>query len=81
MAAGVLKGAKVYPQNPAQYYADLDMLTHTPQFQSVFFDSSGCVKKVECIRVHGATDRVPHMRRSAFGGQLATSKGVIWLHL
>ena len=34
MAAGVVMGAKVCPKNSAKHYADLNMLTHTPQFQS-----------------------------------------------
>ena len=35
------------------------MLTQTPEFRSVFFDTSGCVKKVERIKVDGATDEGP----------------------
>ena len=41
MCAGVVKGSKVFPKNPAQHFADLHMLTQLPAFKSVFFNVSG----------------------------------------
>ena len=58
MVAGIVKGSKVYPKNPPPH-ADLEMLTHTADFKSVFFDSSGSVKAIEYIRVDGGSDEGP----------------------
>ena len=41
MCAGVVKGSKVFPKNPAQHFADLHMLTQLPAIKSVFFNVSG----------------------------------------
>ena len=60
MCAGVVKGSKVYPKNPAQHYADIEMLSNIPDLQSVFLHpSSGQPKQIECVRVDGATDEGP----------------------
>ena len=59
MAAGIVKGSKAFPKNPAQHFADLKMLTQLPTFESVFFHSSGPVKAIECIRVDGSCDEGP----------------------
>ena len=59
LSAGVVKGSKVFPKNAAQHYADLEMLTRMPAFKSVFFNSVGSVKDIECVRVDGAGDEGP----------------------
>jgi len=57
MCAGVVKGAKIFPKNPAQHYADLKMLSKVPELQSVFMNpSTGIQKRLDCVRVDGATD-------------------------
>lgn len=53
ICAGIVKVAKVFPKNPAQHFADLEMLSGQPEFHSVFRNSLGC------IRVDGATDKGP----------------------
>lgn len=59
MCAGV-KGAKIFPKNPAQHYADLKMLSKVPELQSVFMNpSTGIQKRLDCVRVDGATDEGP----------------------
>ena len=55
----MVKGSKVFPKNAAQHYADLEMLTRMPAFKSVFFNSVGSVKDIECVRVDGAGDEGP----------------------
>ena len=57
--AGVVKAAKVFPKNPTQHFADLQMLTEKPEFSTVFYTDSGSPKQIECVRVDGATDEGP----------------------
>ena len=59
VCVGVVKAAKVFPKNPAQHFADLEMLSNVPDLQSVFTTSSGKPKAIECIRVDGASDEGP----------------------
>lgn len=60
MCAGVVKASKVYQKNPAQHFADFEMLSSQPEFHSVFNNATtGCPKRIECIRVDGATDEGP----------------------
>ena len=60
MCAGVVKGSKVYPKNPAQHYCDLEMLCEKEEVKEAFTNpSSGYPKKIECIRVDGASDEGP----------------------
>ena len=60
VCVGVVKGAKSFPKNPAQHYADLKMLSNVPELQSVFTNSAtGKPKRIECVRVDGATDEGP----------------------
>jgi len=60
MCAGIVKATGVFPKNPFQHSADLEMLELTSQFKPMFFDPSTDVKKpVECFRVDGASDEGP----------------------
>lgn len=60
VCAGVVKGSKVYPKNPAQHYCDLEMLCKKDEVKDAFINpSSGCEKMIECIRVDGASDEGP----------------------
>jgi len=36
---GVVKASKIFPNNPAQHFADLEMLSNSPDLQSVFTTS------------------------------------------
>lgn len=36
VCAGVVKGSKIYPKNPAQHHADLIMLTKQDELKQVF---------------------------------------------
>ena len=47
----------MFPKNPAQHFADLNMLTRIPVFKS--FKSNGSVKDIESVRVDGAADEGP----------------------
>jgi len=43
-----------------KHFADYEMLSLQPEFQSIFNNqSTGCPKRIECIRVDGATDEGP----------------------
>ena len=57
--AGVVKAVKVFPKNPAQHFADLQMLPEEPEFATVFYSDTGSPKQIECVRVDGATDEGP----------------------
>lgn len=59
LCAGIVKAAKVYPKNPTQHYADLEMLCDIPELQSAFTTTAGLPKRIECVRVDGATDEGP----------------------
>ena len=57
MCAGIVKAAKIYPKNHMQHYADLNMLSHSPQLQSAFLNSVTALEmRVDCIRVDGASE-------------------------
>ena len=56
--AGVVKGSKVYPKNPTQHYSDLVMLSQQKELVHAF-KNNGIPKRIECIRVDGATDEGP----------------------
>ena len=57
MCAGVVKATGVFPKNPFQHSADLEMLELTPEFKPMFFNPSTDIRKpVECFRVDGASD-------------------------
>ena len=50
----------MYPKNPAQHFADLEMLSKMSDLQSVFNNSSTCKPKaVECVRINGASNEGP----------------------
>ena len=56
---GVVKASGLHKKNPAQHAADLDMLQNLEALKPVFFQDSGKVKDIECIRVDGASDEGP----------------------
>ena len=57
MCVGVVKAPGVFPKNPAQYAADLNMLEQ--QVGVAFQDQAGDHTPIHCIRVDGATDEGP----------------------
>lgn len=58
--AGVVKAAKIYPKNPAQHFADLEMLNNSLELKSAFSNPlTGQPKRIDCIRVDGAGDEGP----------------------
>ena len=60
LCAGVVKPAKVYPKNPAQHYADLQMLNAAPELEPAFVNPlTRKPKEIECIRVDGVGDEGP----------------------
>ena len=60
LCAGVVKGAKIYPKNQTQHYADLEMLSDAAELHPAFTNpSTHNPKRLECIRVDGATDEGP----------------------
>ena len=59
LCAGVVKVAKIYPKMK-QHYADLEMLSDTPELCSAFTNPlTGNPKRIQYIRVDGATDEGP----------------------
>ena len=55
--AGVVKAAKIYPKNAMQHYADLNTLSKSPELHFAYLNTvTGQEKKVDCIRVDGASD-------------------------
>ena len=60
LCAGIVKASKIYPKNPAQHYADLQMLQNSDEFKIGFLNpKSGMKKKIACIRVDGGGDEGP----------------------
>ena len=60
LCAGVVKGTKIYPKNQTQHYADLEMLSDAAELHPAFTNpSTHNPKRLECIRVDGATDEGP----------------------
>ena len=60
LCAGIVKASFIYPKNPAQHSADLDMLEEREELKRAFVNpSSGQPKNIECIRVDGAGDENP----------------------
>lgn len=55
----VIKESGLHQKNPAQHVADLDMLQSLDALKLVFYQDSGKVKDIECIRVDGALDEGP----------------------
>ena len=49
----------MYEKNPAQHSADLPMLQDIPELQPAFTNPDGGPKKIECVRVDGASDEGP----------------------
>lgn len=59
MCCGVVKGAGVYPKNPAQHMEDFEMLEKCDSLQPLFINPDGKSKLIECIRVDGGGDEGP----------------------
>lgn len=60
MCAGVVKGAGVFPKNPAQHASDYEMLERSDVMQPAFMNpTTGGPKILECARVDGSTDEGP----------------------
>ena len=60
LCAGVVKAAGIYEKNPAQHYADLEMLEKVNELQPTFINvHSNTNKKIGCVRVDGAADEGP----------------------
>ena len=58
--AGVVKASGIYPKNPAQHAADLQMLEDSEELHNLFYNpESGNRKAVECVRVDGAAVEGP----------------------
>jgi hypothetical protein len=60
ICVGVVKAVPIHQKNPAQHYADLQMLAKEPLLKHVFYNSeTGHPKLIDCIRVDGASDEGP----------------------
>ena len=60
VCVGIVKAVPLHHKNPAQHFSDLVMLSETAILQPVFQDKSlGVPKRIDCIRVDGATDEGP----------------------
>ena len=60
LCAGVVKASKIYPKNPSQHLADLEMLEASEELQPAFYNpKTKRRKKIECVRVDGAGDEGP----------------------
>lgn len=55
----VVRASGLYKKNPTQHTADLDMLQNLEALKPVFFQDSGKLKEIECIRIDGASDEGP----------------------
>ena len=67
LCAGVVKGAGVYPKNPAQHMSDFEMLEKSGELEAAFLNSSTKQPKyIECIRVDGASDEGPSHQEVQF---------------
>lgn len=57
---GIVKAAGVFPKNPAQQLADIEMLEGTTEVAPAFLNPvTEQRKQIECIRVDGACDEGP----------------------
>ena len=60
VCAGVVKASGLYPKNPAQHAADIEMLEELLQMNPAFTNPiTSQRKEIECIRVDGASDEGP----------------------
>jgi len=60
LCAGVVNASGLYPKNPAQQAADMEMLEELPQIKPAFINpiiNHG--KEIQCIHVTGASDEGP----------------------
>ena len=60
ICVGVVKGAGVYPKNPAQHAADIAMLEDQDAIRPALINpTTGQAKLLLCVRVDGSTDEGP----------------------
>lgn len=60
ICGGVVKAKKLFPQNPAQHYADILMLEKHEDMKPAYLNPlTGKQKDIECIRVDGGGDEGP----------------------
>ena len=61
LCTGVIKASKVYPKNPSQHLAELELLESSDELQPAFLNPKTTCnkrKRIECVRVDGAGDSV-----------------------
>lgn len=56
---GVVKAIPVHHKNPAQHFADIEMLSTKENLAPVFHSKDGIDKSIDCIRVDGSSDEGP----------------------
>ena len=60
LCAGIVKASGVFPKNPSQHAADLELIKSKLTLLPAFVDPrTGLPKQVYCIRVDGASDEGP----------------------
>ena len=60
LCAGVVKAVPMHQKNPAQHFADLQMVQEQDFIKPAFFNpDTGKPKSIECIRVDGCADEGP----------------------
>ena len=60
LCAGVVKASKLYPKNPSQHLADLEMLECSDELRPAFYNPKTMERKrIQCVRVDGAGDEGP----------------------
>lgn len=60
LCAGIVKASKIYPKNPSQHFADLEMLESSDELRPAFYNpKTEKRKRIECVRVDGAGDEGP----------------------
>ena len=67
LCAGIVKASGVFPKNPCQHLADLEMINTKLEFQPVFYDPRTKQRKqIFCVRVDGASDEGPSHKEIQF---------------
>lgn len=60
VCAGMVKPHVIYPKNSTRHAADLKMLLHKDELQSVFLNpNTHTLKQITCVRVDGSADEGP----------------------
>ena len=76
LCAGIVKAPGVFPKNPCQHVADLEMLKTKSEFMPIFTDPrTGKHKQVYCVRVDGASDEGPSHEEIQF---LCATQHQLW---